>query len=139
MHIVLGMSPIGSTLRTRLRMFPSLVNCCTIDWFDPWPKQALQMVAEVGVESVRSPVLDSLRLFLSRELVALENLFCTQAHFFTRLLAHHSFPHLFIHSLSHSLARTHASHVVSLCQVEMSDKDRSTVVTLCQYVQLFKS
>ena len=64
MHIVLGMSPIGSTLRTRLRMFPSLVNCCTIDWFDPWPKQALQMVAEVGVESVRSRMLDPLSLFI---------------------------------------------------------------------------
>lgn len=27
------MSPIGDAFRTRLRMFPSLVNCCTIDWF----------------------------------------------------------------------------------------------------------
>lgn len=33
LHIVLAMSPIGDAFRTRLRMFPSLVNCCTIDWF----------------------------------------------------------------------------------------------------------
>ena len=33
LHVVLAMSPIGDTFRTRLRMFPSLVNCCTIDWF----------------------------------------------------------------------------------------------------------
>ena len=26
-------SPIGDAFRRRLRMFPSLVNCCTIDWF----------------------------------------------------------------------------------------------------------
>jgi dynein heavy chain len=33
LHIVLAMSPIGDAFRTRLRKFPSLVNCCTIDWF----------------------------------------------------------------------------------------------------------
>ena len=27
------MSPIGDAFRNRLRMFPSLINCCTIDWF----------------------------------------------------------------------------------------------------------
>ena len=32
LHIVLCLSPIGDAFRTRLRMFPSLVNCCTIDW-----------------------------------------------------------------------------------------------------------
>lgn len=33
LHIVLAMSPIGDAFRNRLRKFPSLVNCCTIDWF----------------------------------------------------------------------------------------------------------
>lgn len=32
LHVVLCLSPIGDAFRTRLRMFPSLVNCCTIDW-----------------------------------------------------------------------------------------------------------
>ena len=27
-------------------MFPSLVNCCTIDWFDEWPEEALLSVSE---------------------------------------------------------------------------------------------
>ena len=36
-HIVLAMSPIGDEIKRRLRMFPSLVNCCAIDWFLPWP------------------------------------------------------------------------------------------------------
>ena len=45
MHVVLAMSPIGDGLRTRLRMFPSLVNCCTIDWFQPWPGEGLIAVA----------------------------------------------------------------------------------------------
>lgn len=33
MHIIIAMSPIGNTFRSRLRQFPSLINCCTIDWF----------------------------------------------------------------------------------------------------------
>ena len=33
LHVVLAMSPIGDAFRSRIRMFPSLVNCCTIDWF----------------------------------------------------------------------------------------------------------
>src|SRR3569833_1938671 len=45
-HVVLAMSPIGEDFKRRLRMFPSLVNCCTIDWFLPWPKEALTSVAE---------------------------------------------------------------------------------------------
>ena len=33
LHIVLAMSPIGDAFRNRVRQFPSLINCCTIDWF----------------------------------------------------------------------------------------------------------
>lgn len=29
----------------RLRQYPSLVNCTTIDWFLDWPKEALLEVA----------------------------------------------------------------------------------------------
>ncbi|KAG9335133.1 hypothetical protein JZ751_005605, partial [Albula glossodonta] len=33
LHIVVAFSPIGDAFRNRLRQFPSLINCCTIDWF----------------------------------------------------------------------------------------------------------
>ncbi|KAL5267409.1 hypothetical protein ACHWQZ_G004450 [Mnemiopsis leidyi] len=46
LHLVLVFSSIGDDFRTRLRKFPSLINCCTIDWFQPWPSDALQMVAD---------------------------------------------------------------------------------------------
>ena len=45
LHVVLAMSPVGETLRTRCRNFPGMVNSCVIDWFMPWPKQALEAVA----------------------------------------------------------------------------------------------
>ena len=32
LHIVVAMSPIGDGFRNRIRKFPALVNCCTIDW-----------------------------------------------------------------------------------------------------------
>ena len=36
LHICLCMSPVGDALRVRCRQFPSLVNCCTIDWYLGW-------------------------------------------------------------------------------------------------------
>ena len=45
-HMIIAMSPLGEIFRSRIRKFPSLVNCCTIDRFLPWPKEALQSVAE---------------------------------------------------------------------------------------------
>jgi dynein heavy chain, axonemal len=44
-HLVLAMSPMGEPFRNRLRMFPALVNCTTIDWFSEWPDEALKSVA----------------------------------------------------------------------------------------------
>ncbi|TMW64716.1 hypothetical protein Poli38472_011596 [Pythium oligandrum] len=60
LHVVLAFSPIGPGFRNRCRMFPSLVNCCTIDWFNAWPEDALNSVAkrffvanaeELGIEN----------------------------------------------------------------------------------------
>ncbi|KXS15928.1 hypothetical protein M427DRAFT_111568 [Gonapodya prolifera JEL478] len=55
MHIVLCMSPVGDAFRNRLRKFPSLVNCCTIDWFTAWPQDALEMVASKFLSDVDIP------------------------------------------------------------------------------------
>lgn len=51
-HVVLAFSPIGDDFKRRLRMFPALVNCCTIDWFLPWPSDALRSVADQFLSKV---------------------------------------------------------------------------------------
>ncbi|XP_070947930.1 dynein axonemal heavy chain 1 isoform X2 [Macaca nemestrina] len=56
-HMVLCMSPIGEVFRARLRQFPSLVNCCTIDWFNEWPAEALKSVATMFLNEI--PELES--------------------------------------------------------------------------------
>ncbi|XP_037621211.1 dynein heavy chain 6, axonemal [Sebastes umbrosus] len=52
LHIVLCMSPVGDAFRSRCRMFPSLVNCCTIDWFVQWPREALLSVSQAFFQHV---------------------------------------------------------------------------------------
>ncbi|MGH0152118.1 UNVERIFIED_CONTAM: hypothetical protein FKN15_029859 [Acipenser sinensis] len=39
LHMALAFSPIGEAFRNRLRCFPALLNCCTIDWFQNFAPQ----------------------------------------------------------------------------------------------------
>lgn len=52
LHIILCFSPIGTVLRRRFRLHPSLLNCCAVDWFDDWPTEALEMVAKYHLADV---------------------------------------------------------------------------------------
>ncbi|KAL3663603.1 hypothetical protein V7S43_011489 [Phytophthora oleae] len=45
LHVILCFSPATPDFRMRARKFPALVNCSLIDWFQPWPKEALRSVA----------------------------------------------------------------------------------------------
>ena len=55
LHIVLAMSPSGSKLRLRCRNFPGLVSNAVIDWFFPWPNDALEKVAEFFLQGEPLP------------------------------------------------------------------------------------
>jgi dynein heavy chain len=46
LRIVLCFSPVGDNFRKRCLQFPSIINCCTIDWFNIWPNDALFSVAD---------------------------------------------------------------------------------------------
>jgi len=63
LHVVLAFSPVGDAFRTRARKFPAIVNCTVIDWFQPWPYDALFSVGkkfltevELGSDPIRSAV-----------------------------------------------------------------------------------
>lgn len=60
LHMVLAFSPVGAKFRTRAQKFPSIFSTCNIDWFLPWPKEALI--------SVSSKFLDNYEIDCSKEI-----------------------------------------------------------------------
>jgi dynein heavy chain len=50
LHIVLCFSPSGDDLRRRCRDFSGMVSNTGIDWFDPWPEEALSAVSTYFLE-----------------------------------------------------------------------------------------
>ena len=51
-HTVLCFSPVGDKFRIRARQFPALTSCTVIDWFHPWPHDALIAVANRFVADI---------------------------------------------------------------------------------------
>lgn len=45
LHVVLCFSPVGDLFRVRARRFPALIMSTAIDFFHPWPREALISVA----------------------------------------------------------------------------------------------
>jgi len=54
LHLALCFSPVGDAFRVRARMFPGLINCTAIDWFHPWPLDALIGVANRFLSEVEA-------------------------------------------------------------------------------------
>ncbi|ETN06717.1 hypothetical protein PPTG_12758 [Phytophthora nicotianae INRA-310] len=50
LHVVLCLSPVSARFADRCREFPHLVNGCTINWFLPWPEEALTAVSQGYLE-----------------------------------------------------------------------------------------
>jgi dynein heavy chain len=55
LHLGLCFSPVGDAFRFRARMFPGLINCTSLDWFHPWPRDALIDVAYRFLSEVELP------------------------------------------------------------------------------------
>jgi dynein heavy chain, axonemal len=52
LHIILCFSPVGDELRTRCKKFPALASATSIDWFAPWPAEALLSVGKKLLQDV---------------------------------------------------------------------------------------
>jgi dynein heavy chain len=55
LHVVLCFSPVGDIFRVRARRFPALIMNTAIDFFHPWPRDALISVAERFLDEVELP------------------------------------------------------------------------------------
>lgn len=89
LHVILCFSPMAPEFRNRARKFPALVSCTVIDWFQPWPKEAL---ASVGTRFLaKSIYLDGEGLRAGVEQFMINsfegvNTMCTKVRRFTRAL-----------------------------------------------------
>jgi dynein heavy chain len=67
LHMSLCFSPVGDAFRNRAKKFPALVNSTVIDWFHPWPQEALLSVAAKFLEETEMPseeVRDAINKFM---------------------------------------------------------------------------
>ena len=67
LHMALCFSPVGDAFRNRARKFPALINCTVIDWFHPWPEDALLSVASkflAEVEMKNDEIRDGIEKFM---------------------------------------------------------------------------
>lgn len=57
LHLILCFSPVSRSFVDRCHEYPNLVGGCTIDWFLPWPEQALVAVSQGYLEDfpIESP------------------------------------------------------------------------------------
>ena len=58
LHVILCFSPVGELFRIRARRFPALIMSTAIDFFHPWPREALISVAYKFLEEVELPSAD---------------------------------------------------------------------------------
>lgn len=71
LHIVLCFSPVGEKFRTRARKFPGLVSGCIIDWFFPWPEDALTDVAQKILGQYKMDCTEEVRRSLVKHMAAI--------------------------------------------------------------------
>jgi len=51
LHLMICMSPMNAKFPIRARKFPGIVSCPTIDWFLPWPADALVALSRAFIQN----------------------------------------------------------------------------------------
>ncbi|CAL8466541.1 g6077 [Coccomyxa elongata] len=64
LHVILCFSPVGAKFARRAQQFPGLISGCTIDWFLPWPEEALTEVAGKYINDFPMACSDSVKASL---------------------------------------------------------------------------
>jgi dynein heavy chain len=83
LHCCLCFSPVGLGLRTRARRFPALASCTVIDWFQPWPEQALASVGNKLLSDIdlgEAGVVRAVQYFMPTVFVAVNKMCKTFLH-----------------------------------------------------------
>uniref|UniRef100_A0A8C9TK44 Dynein axonemal heavy chain 8 n=1 Tax=Scleropages formosus TaxID=113540 RepID=A0A8C9TK44_SCLFO len=83
LHVVLCFSPVGEKFRTRSLKFPGLISGCTMDWFTPWPSEALVAVSSyflsdypmVCSPEVKRAVMQTMGIYHDKVSIACESYF----------------------------------------------------------------
>jgi len=68
LHMILAFSPVGTKFRTRSQKFPSLFSQCSIDWFLPWPEDALVAVSHKFLDSFKMDAKKDVKAMLERHM-----------------------------------------------------------------------
>jgi len=68
LHMILAFSPVGSKFRERAQQFPSLFSQCSIDWFLPWPEDALVAVSSKLLGAFKMDAKSDTRAALQRHM-----------------------------------------------------------------------
>lgn len=79
LHLILCMSPVHPRYNERARQFPSIFTESYIDWFLPWPMEALQAVAEQHLLEFEMTCSDAVRASLIAHTGAIHSLAEQQA------------------------------------------------------------
>ena len=67
LHVVIAMSPSGEKLRFRCRNFPGILSSCTVDYFFPWPEEALEEVSTRLLEH-NTNIPDTMRAIIAKHI-----------------------------------------------------------------------
>ena len=68
LHVVLCFSPVGVKFRERSQKFPSLFSQCSIDWFLPWPEDALISVSNKFLKGFKMDATSEVRTALEKHM-----------------------------------------------------------------------
>ncbi|CAI9532291.1 unnamed protein product, partial [Staurois parvus] len=77
--------------RNRIRQYPALVNCTTIDWFSEWPQEALLEVAKRYLEGVELGNMEGINGKVARIFVTMHRSVAEYSHKMKMELRRHNY------------------------------------------------